>query len=126
MSGEAEVKIRQDLSVEIALLESSYSQVISGLSARDYDASVVASALKTFKDSLSRASAFTLTLYTLKGKQINISWDHLFTHLDYAISAINSSHSLKQRDTVQTILSMSKEEFEQVLSFFAALKRSIK
>jgi hypothetical protein len=126
MSGEAEVKIRQDLSAEIALLESSYRQVISGLSARDYDASVVASALKTFKDSLSRASAFTLTLYTLRGKQINISWDHLFTHIDYALSAVNSSPSLKQRDTVQTILSMSKPELEQILTFFATLKKSIK
>ena len=126
MSGEAEVKIKQDLSVEIALLEDSYRQIVSGLSARDYDASAVASALKTFKDSLSRASAFTLTLYTLRGKQFNVSWDHLFTHLDYALATINSSSSLKQRDTVQIILSMSQTEFEQILSFFATLKTSIK
>jgi hypothetical protein len=126
MSGAAEVKVRQDLFAEIVLLEESYCQINSGLLAKDYDAGAVAFALKTFKDSLNRASAFTLTLYTLRGKRVSISWDHLFTHLDYAIAAINGPSSLKQRDTVQTILTMSKAEFEQVLTYFAALKQSIK
>jgi len=126
MSGESEVKIRRDLFAEIVLLEESYRQLNSYLLAEAYDASAVAFTLKTFKDSLSRASAFALALYTLRGKRVNISWDHLFTHLDYALASINGAPSLKQRDTVQTILSMSKAEFEQVLTYFATLKESIK
>ncbi|MCL2642488.1 MAG: hypothetical protein FWD52_03100 [Candidatus Bathyarchaeota archaeon] len=126
MSVESEVKLRQDLYAEITLLEESYRQINSGLLAKSYDALAVASALKTFKDSLNRASAYALALYTLRGKRVSISWDHLFIHLDYAIAAIDGSSSLKQRDTVQTILTMSKAEFEQVLTYFAALKKSIK
>jgi hypothetical protein len=126
MIGETEVKIKHDLYAEIVLLEESYRQINSGLLAMDYDASIVASALKTFKDSLNRASAYALALYTLKGKQVNFSWDHLFIHLDYAIAAVNGSPSIKQRDTVQTILTMSKTELEQVLTYFATLKASIK
>jgi len=121
-----EIKLRQDLYTEITLLEDSYRQINSGLLAQNYDATIVASALKTFKDSLNRASAYALALYTLKGKQANFSWDHLFIHLDYAIAAVNESPSIKQRDTVQTILTMSKTELEQVLTYFATLKTSIK
>jgi hypothetical protein len=126
MSAEAEVKLRQNLYAEISLLEESYRQINSSLFASDYDALVVASALKTFKDSLSRASAYALSLYTLRGKRVTISWEHLFTHLDYALAAISGPYSVKQRDSVQTIISMSKAEFEQVLTYFVALKRSIK
>lgn len=126
MSVESEVRIRQDLFAEITLLEESFRQINIGLLAKDYDATAVASVLKTFKDSLNRASTYALALYTLRGKRVNISWDHLFIHLDYAIAAVNESPSLKQRDTVQTILAMSKAEFEQVLTYFVALKESIK
>jgi hypothetical protein len=86
----------------------------------------VASAIRAFKDSLSRASAYTLTLYNLQGQRVNIPWEQLFTTLDYALATINVSASLKQKDAVQTILSMSKAEFEQVLTYFAALKESLK
>jgi len=126
MSEGPEVKIRRDLFAEITLLEESYRQINSSLLAKDYDALALVCALKTFKDSLNRASAFALTLYTLRGKRVNISWEHLFMHLDYAIAAVNDAPSLKQRDTVQAILSMSKAEFEQVLSYFISLKESIK
>ncbi|MCL1977730.1 MAG: hypothetical protein FWG55_06510 [Candidatus Bathyarchaeota archaeon] len=127
MSEGTEVKIRQDLLAEIVFLEESYRQLKSSLSANVYDALAVVSALKAFKGSLSRASAYTLTLYNLRGKRINITWEQLFTHLDYALATLNvPSPSLKQRDTVQTIMSMSETEFEQVLAYFAALKNSIK
>jgi hypothetical protein len=126
MTAETEIKLRQDLYAEITFLEQSYRQINSGLLAKDYDAAAVVSALKTFKDSLNRASAYALALYTLRGKQVTFSWEHLFIHLDYAIAAVNGSPTLKQRDTVQTILTMSKTEFEQVLTYFAALKESIK
>jgi hypothetical protein len=126
MPEETEIKLKHDLYAEIVLLEDSYRQINNSLLATDYDASTVAHALKTFKDSLNRASAYALALYTLKGKKVNFSWDHLFIHLDYAIAAIKESPSLKQRDTVQTILTMSKAELEQVLTYFATLKASIK
>ncbi|MCL2172516.1 MAG: hypothetical protein FWB84_02560 [Candidatus Bathyarchaeota archaeon] len=125
MSVETEVKLRQDLYAEISLLEESYQQINSGLLAQEYKATAVVSALKTFKDSLNRASAYALSLYTLRGKQVTFTWEHLFIHLDYAIAAVNGSPSVKQRDTVQTILTMSKTDFEQVLTYFAALKKSI-
>ncbi|MDR0460495.1 MAG: hypothetical protein LBH62_03525 [Nitrososphaerota archaeon] len=125
MSVETEVKLRQDLYAEISLLEESYQQINSGLLAQEYKATAVVSALKTFKDSLNRASAYALSLYTLRGKQVTFTWEHLFIHLDYAIAAVNGSPSVKQRDTVQTILTMSKTDFEQVLTYFATLKKSI-
>jgi len=125
VSVETEVKLRQDLYAEISLLEESYQQINSGLLAQEYKATAVVSALKTFKDSLNRASAYALSLYTLRGKQVTFTWEHLFIHLDYAIAAVNGSPSVKQRDTVQTILTMSKTDFEQVLTYFAALKKSI-
>ncbi|MDR2203498.1 MAG: hypothetical protein LBE76_04235 [Nitrososphaerota archaeon] len=125
MHSETEMRVRRDLLEEITLLEESYSQLNIGLLAHPYDALVVVSALKTLKASLHRASAFVLTLYTLKGKPVNISWDHLFNHLDYALAAVSGPSSPKQRDTVQAILAVSKAEFDQVLAYFATLKKSI-
>jgi len=125
MSEGAEMKIRQDLSAEITLLEESYRQIKNQLLAKDYNASVVVSALKTFKDSLNRASAYVLTLFTLKGKQVNITWDHLFTHLDYTLT-VPISPPLKHRDAVQTTLLISEAEFNQVLTYFTTLKASLK
>ncbi|MCL1966225.1 MAG: hypothetical protein FWF66_05995 [Candidatus Bathyarchaeota archaeon] len=125
MSQGAEIKIKHDLSTEITLLEESYSQIKRHLLAKDYDAAVVVSTLKAFKDSLNRASAYLLTLFTLKGKQVNISWDHLFTHLDYTLT-VPVSPPLKHRDAVQAILSISETEFNQVLTYFVTLKASLK
>ncbi|MGD6808895.1 MAG: hypothetical protein ACQCN3_04275 [Candidatus Bathyarchaeia archaeon] len=121
-----EAKIKQDLSAEIVQLDESYRQIRSSLSEKEYDAFAVACSIRAFKDSLSRASAYTLTLYKLRGQKVNIPWEQLFTNLDYALATINVSQSPKQREAVQTILSMSKAEFEQVLTYFAALKESLK
>jgi hypothetical protein len=121
-----EAKIRQDLSAEIDYLQESYHQLKNVFAAKDYDQLATATAIRAFKDSLSRASAYTMTLYNLKGHRVNIPWEQLFTNLDYALATINMSPSLKQRDAVYTILSMSKAEFEQVLSYFASLKESLK
>ena len=125
MPEKAEIKIRQDLYAEITFLEESYQQITSYLLAEEYNASAVVSALKAFKDSLNRASAYILTLFTLKGKQVNISWEHLFTHLDYTLT-VPISPPLKHREAVQTILTISKTEFNQVLTYFTTLKTSLK
>jgi hypothetical protein len=112
--------------VEIQNLEQNYVVVRNFLSGKDYEAMAIGGAIQSFKDSLSRASAFVLALYNLKGKRVNIPWDPLFISLDYALATIAVSSSPKQKAAVKTILSMSKEQIEQVLSYFSALKESLK
>lgn len=121
-----EAKIRQDLSAEIDNLQESYRQLKNVFAAQEYDQLSAATAIRAFKDSLSRASAYTMTLYNLRGHRVNIPWEQLFTNLDYALATVNMSPSLKQRDAVYTILSMSKTDFQQVLEYFANLKESLK
>jgi hypothetical protein len=123
---EAEAKIKQDLFVEIRNLEQNHGVIRSFISGKDYDAMVIGNTLQSFKDSLSRASAFVLALYNLKGRHVNIPWEQLFTNLDYALATLGVSSSPKQKTAVRTILSMSEEQMEQVLSYFAALKESMK
>jgi iron only hydrogenase large subunit-like protein len=123
---DAEERIKQDLFVEIQNLEQNHSVIGSFISGKDYDSLVIGGTLQSFKDSLSRASAFVLALYNLKGKRVSIPWEPLFTSLDYALATIAVSSSPKQKAAVRTILSMSEEQMKQVLSYFAALKESLK
>ncbi len=123
---ETEAKLKQDLFVEIKNLEQNHGVIRSFISGKDYDALIIGGTLQTFKDSLSRASAFVLALYNLKGKRVNIPWEPLFTSLDYALATIGVSSSPKQKEAVRTILAMSEEQMEQVLSYFSALKDSLK
>jgi hypothetical protein len=126
MPDNTEEKIKKDLFVEIQNLEQNFAVISGFLSGKDYDSITIGQTIQSFKDSLSRASAFVLALYNLKGKRVSIPWDPLFTSLDYAVATISVSSSPKQKEAVRTILSMSKEQIEQVLSYFAALKESIK
>jgi hypothetical protein len=123
---EAEAKLKQDLFVEIKNLEQNQGVLRSFISGKDYDTLVVGNTLQSFKDGLSRASAFVLALYNLKGRRVNIPWEPLFTSLDYALATIGVSSSPKQKTAVRTILAMSEEQMEQVLSYFAALKETLK
>jgi len=126
MQDNTESRIKQDLFAEIQNLEQNYGVIESFLSGKDYDAIAIGGAIQSFKDSLSRASAFVLALYNLKGKRVNIPWEPLFTSLDYALATIAVSSSPKQKAAVKTILSMSEEQIGQVLSYFSALKESLK
>ena len=126
MQDNTEARIKQDLFVEIQNLEQNYSLIRSFLLGKDFDSSAIGGTIQSFKDSLSRASAFVLALYNLKGKRVNIPWEPLFTSLDYALATIAVSSSPKQKEAVKTILSMSEEQIGQVLSYFAALKESLK
>ena len=126
MADNIETKIKQDLFAEIQNLEQNYKVIRSFLSGTDYDAITLGGTIQSFKDGLSRASAFVLALYNLKGKRVNIPWETLFTSLDYALATVAVSSSPKQKAAVKTILSMSEEQIEQVLSYFAALKESLK
>ena len=123
MQSDAEIKIKQDLYVEILNLEQNYKVIQGFMAGKDYDVSVIGQSMQSFKDSLSRASAFVLTLYNLKGKRVNIPWEPLFTNLDYALATLTTA---PKRGAVQVILGMAKEQMDQVLSYFSALKESLK
>ncbi len=123
MQNDAEIRIKQDLLAEIQNLEQNY-MVIRGFAAgKDYEVTVIGSSIQSFKDSLSRASAFVLALYNLKGKRVNIPWDPLFTSLDYALATLSTT---PKKAAVQAILSMAEPQIEQVLTYFSALKESLK
>lgn len=126
MSNEAEAKIKQDLLGEIQVLEQNYRVLHGFISGADYDPSTVGNSIQTFKDSLSRSSAFVLALYNLRGRRVNIPWESLFTSLDYALATLTTSANVKQRDAVRAILAMAQEQMSQVISYFEALKESLK
>ena len=126
MQNDAEIKIKQDLLAEIQTLEQNYKVLAGFISGTDYDPMTIGTSLQAFKDSLSRASAFVLALYNIKGRRVNIPWEALFTNLDYALATLSVSASTKQRDAVRVILSMAQEQMAQVISYFLALKESLK
>ncbi len=126
MADNTEARIKQDLFVEIQNLEQNYAVIRSFLGGKDYDNITIGQTIQSFKDGLNRASAFVLALYNLKGKRVTIPWEPLFTSLDYALATISVSSSPKQKEAVKTVLSMSHEQIQQVLSYFLALKESIK
>ncbi len=119
-------RIKQDLSTEILNLEQNYKVIKSFLSGKDYDVTDLTACLQAFKDSLSRASAFVLALYNLKGKRVNIPWEPLFTTLDYALATASFSPAPKQKAQVKVILSMAESQLEQVMSYFSSLKDALK
>jgi len=123
MQNDVETKIKQDLLFEIQNLEQNYSVIRSFVAGTDYDVEVIGTSIQTLKDSLSRASAFVLALYNLKGKRVNIPWESLFTSLDYALATLSTA---PKKAAIQAILSMAGPQMEQVLSYFAALKESLK
>jgi hypothetical protein len=123
MQSDAETKIKQDLYVEILNLEQNYKVIEGFMAGKEYDVSVIGQSIQSFKDSLSRASAFVLALYNLKGKRVNIPWEPLFINLDYALATLTTA---PKRGAVQIILGMAKEQMDQVLSYFSALKESLK
>jgi hypothetical protein len=123
MQDGTEPKIKQDLLVEIHKLEQNYKVIKGFILGKEYDVEVIGSSIQSFKDSLSRASAFVLALYNLKGKRVNIPWEPLFTSLDYALATLSAA---PKKAVVQAILSMAEPQIEQVLSYFSALKESLK
>ena len=123
MQNDSETRIKQDLLVEIQNLENNYEIIANFTAGIEYEVAVIGSSLQSFKDSLSRASAFVLALYNLKGKRVNIPWDPLFTNLDYALATLSTA---PKKAAVQAILSMSEVQMEQVMSYFSALKESLK
>ena len=125
MENGTEAKIRQDILREIQVLEQNYQIISAFISGSDLDPSTLGNSLQAFKDSLSRASTYVLALYNLRGQRIDIPWEQLFSNLDYALAALSASASINQRDMVRATLAMSKDQTQQVLAYFAALKQSI-
>jgi len=122
---EAENKIKQDIIVEIQTLQENYKVLASFVAGTDYDPLTIGGSMQAFKDSLSRASAYVLALYNLRGQRVNIPWEQLFNNLDYAIKTLSASATLTQRDAVRAVLAMSREQLTQVMSYFLALKESL-
>lgn len=123
---DTEAKIKQDILAEIQVMNENYRILAGFIAGQDYDPATVGNSMQAFKDSLSRASAYVLALYNLKGRRVTIPWDPLFTNLDYAIATLSVSASIKQRDAVRSTLAMSHEQMKQVLNYFAALKETLK
>ena len=123
MQNDAETRIKQDLLAEIQNLDHNYEVIRNFIAGIEYDVTVIGTSVQSFKDSLSRASAFVLALYNLKGKRVNIPWDPLFTSLDYALATLSTA---PKKAAVQAILSMSEAQMEQVMAYFSALKESLK
>jgi len=126
MSMDTEAKIKQDILAEIQVMNENYRILAGFIAGQDYDPATVGNSMQAFKDSLSRASAYVLALYNLKGRRVTIPWESLFTNLDYAIATLSVSASIKQRDAVRSTLAMSHEQMKQVLNYFAALKETLK
>lgn len=126
MQTDTEAKIKADLLAETQTLEQNYRVIAGFVQGNDYDPATIGNSIQAFKDSLSRASAFVLALYNLKGRRVNIPWEQLFTSLDYALATLTTSSSIKGRDAVRAILAMSQEQMGQVMAYFAALKESLK
>jgi len=126
MQNDTEAKIKADILAETQTLEQNYSTIAGFILGTDYDPATIGNSLQAFKDSLNRASAYVLTLYNLKGQYISIPWEPLFTSLDYALATLSTSASFKDRDAVRAVLAMSREQLEQVMAYFAALKISLK
>jgi len=125
MQNGTEAKIRQDILLEIQVLEQNYQVLSAFIAGSDLDPQTVGNSLQAFKDSLSRASTYILALYNLRGQRIDIPWENLFASLDYALTTLSASATVKQRDTVRMTLAMSKEQMQQVLTYFVALKQSL-
>ena len=123
MQNDTETKIKQDLLAEIQNLEQNYKVIAGFIAGQDIDIPTIGTSIQSFRDSLSRASAFVLALYNFKGKRVNIPWEPLFTNLDYALATLSTT---PKKEAVQVILSMAKEQIEQVLAYFSALKESLK
>ena len=123
MQSDTETKIKQDLLAEIQNLEQNYTVIRGFAAGKEYEITVIGTSIQSFKDSLSRASAFVLALYNLKGKRVNIPWDPLFTSLDYALATLSTA---PKKAAIQAILSMAEPQMQQVMSYFAALKESLK
>jgi hypothetical protein len=126
MAFDAESKIKQDLLEEIEKLLTSSIVLGDFLAGKDFDVTEITWNIQLFKDSLSRASAYVLALYNLKGRRVTIPWEQLFTSLDYALATVSVSAPDKQKAAIKTILYMSKEQIYQVLSYFETLKDSLK
>lgn len=123
---ETENRLKQELLAEIQNLENNYALLNSYLAGKEYDATQIRGTLQVFKDSLSRASAYLLTLYNLKGQRIKIPWEPLFTNLDHALATMELAPSVKLRTAVQLALNMAEPKIEQVMSYMVNLKEFLK
>jgi hypothetical protein len=125
MQDKTEEHIKGDLIAEIQNLENIYGKLKSYVEGAEYGTIEIGSYMQSFKDSLSRASAFILALYNLKGKKVKIPWDSLFTNLDYAIASVSVSPSMNLRSAIRLALTMSEPKIQEVMAYLQSLKESL-
>lgn len=125
MENNTEAKIKRDLLIETQTLKNNYDVLVSFISGKNYEPTTIGNSIQAFKDSLSRASAYVLALYNLKGRRVSIPWEQLFVNIDYALATITVSPSIKNVEAVRVILAMSKDQMTQTISYFSALKGSL-
>ena len=126
MQGGTESQIKNELLNEIGILEKHYLIIKNYLSGTEYEDMEIVGNLRVFKDTLNRISAHILTLYTLKGQRTKITWDPLLSNIDEALATMNSSSKRKPRATIQLALNISDPKIEEVMSYLAALKTSLR
>jgi hypothetical protein len=121
-----ENRLKLDLLGEIETLENYFKILRNCLAGTDCVAIEIRDSLQNFKGSLSRASAYLLALYNLKGQRIKIPWESLFTNLDNAIATMELAPASKLKTAVQIALNMSDPKIEQVMSYLVSLKEFLK
>ena len=81
--------------------------------------------LRGFRNTLNEISAHILTLYTLEGQKIKITWDSLLTNIDHTLETLQASARSEPRATIQLALNISEPKIEEVMSYLLTLKESL-
>ena len=127
MQNGADARIKNELFCEIQLLEENFKIIRDYLAGAEYEITDIHMALQKFRDGLSRASAYILALYNLRGQKIkNIPWEPLFTNIDYALATMAISSNQKPRTAVQLALTISEPKIDQVMAYLLTLKESLR
>lgn len=117
--------IKTELYGEIETLEKGYHSIKEYLSGTEAESLKIIRTLRGFRNTLSKISMHILTLYTLEGQKTKITWDSLFTNIDYALERLKDSTGLNPRTTIQLAFDMSEPKIEEVMSYLLTLKKSL-
>jgi len=125
MTNDQESRIRNDLISEVDALEKRYQTIKDYLNGAEMEVFEVVAALKAYRDDLNVASAHILTFYVLKGQKAKITWDSLLNNIQSALDAISASVNPNSRAAIIAALNMSEPKAEEVMSYLAALKKTL-
>ena len=117
--------IKTKLYGEIETLEKQYCTIKDYLAGKEYGNLEVIGTLRGFRNTLNEISAHILTLYTLEGQKIKITWDSLLTNIDHTLETLQASARSEPRATIQLALNISEPKIEEVMSYLLTLKESL-